>query len=160
DDRIAVVMADGVSVLDRATGAVLEHGPRADTFLGIVSPDGSTALSSAYDNVGYRSPVIDVWRVGTGKVSSLTVSAPPLQSVGCGRDTACVLTVNDHLVRVDYDDGAVASDVLLPRPVQPSLAASADGSQVAMPTPDGLLLIVDPRTGEIERALAGGSRDP
>ena len=160
DGRIAVVAADGVSIVDPGTGTVLDHGPRADSLVGYAAPDGSAALSGPMSSVGDRRPVVDVWWPDTGDVTSVMVSAPPLTIVGCGAATACVLTADGHLVRIRYEDGTVASDVVLAGSFEPMIAGSDDGSRVAVPRPDGSIDIVDPRTGAVERTLPGGSRRP
>ena len=160
-DRVAVVSDHRVTIVDAGTGAVTERGPVADTLLWTLSPDGSTAVSNAYGAAGTRTPVIDVWRFETGSaVTAVDVSAPPMSIVGCGAATACVLTADAHLVRVRYEDGVVLSDVGLPPDTEPNIAASPDGSRVAIATPDGLLHIVDTASGAVVQSLPGGSRKP
>ena len=157
---VVVGTADGVSVVDPETGAVVEHGPPTDFLVWAVSPDHSTAVSSGFGSGGERTPALDIWRLGTTSVTSVNLRAPPRRIISCGEDTACALTMDNHLVRVRYDDGTVASDVALKGDVRPELAASADGSRLAIPMSDGLIRIVDPATGTVERTLPGGSRNP
>ena len=160
NDRVAVVTADALSIVDPRSGEILERGPRADTGLAAMSPDRAITVSSAYDSNGNRTAKVDVWRLGTRDVKSVALSAPPMQIVGCGPETACLLLADSHLVRVRYDDAAVVSDVVISQVIQPNLAASSDGSRVAVTTSEGLLLLLDPLTGSVERTLPGGSRNP
>jgi DNA-binding SARP family transcriptional activator/WD40 repeat protein len=158
--RVVVGTPEGVSVVEPHTGAVIEHGPPTDPFLWALSPDGSTAVSNGLSSGGVRTSALDVWLLGTTEVTSVRLSAPPARIVGCGTETACALTEDNHLVRVRYADGTVGSDVRLAADTRPELAASSDGSRVAIARSDGLVEILDPSTGAVERTLPGGSRNP
>jgi WD40 repeat protein/DNA-binding SARP family transcriptional activator len=160
-DRVAVISDRGVTIVDAATGKEEARGPAADTVLWTLSPDRTIAISNVYGTAGERTPMIAVWRFATGEaLTSVTLSAPPANIVGCGADTACVLTADAHLVRVRYEDGVVVSDAQFPLDTEPSIAASPDGSRVAIATPDGLLHIVDSSTGTVVQTLSGGTRKP
>jgi DNA-binding SARP family transcriptional activator/WD40 repeat protein len=158
--RVAVGTPEGVSVVEAETGAVIEHGPPTDPFLSALSPDRSTAVSNTLTSEGDRTAALDVWRLGSTASTSVRLTTPPARIVGCGHETACALTADHHLVRIRYADGTVASDIRLDDAVRPEIAASADGTRLAIPRSDGLVEIVDPTSGVVERTLAGGSRNP
>ena len=157
---VAIGTQHGVWVVEPGSGTVLEREPDVSSDSWTSSPDASTIVSNVIDSDGVRIAAVALWRRGSDRTTNVALSAPPSRVLGCGARTACILTSDSHLVRVRYDDGTIASDISVSAKVGPDMAVSADGSRVALPRSDGLIEVVDPRTGAVQRLLPGGSRRP
>jgi hypothetical protein len=85
----------------------------------------------------------------------------PVQAVtACGPDTACALTDGGGLVRVRLSDATVARRAALPPDTLDRIVGSPDGATLAIARPDGVMRLVDPRTGAVRQELPGAFRDP
>jgi WD40 repeat protein len=162
DGRLVVFAGTNLEVLDPSDGHMLLEGPALRNVWSLVG-GGRVAIGAAPDADNEvllwrpSSPQIDPQRVKLGDDPSAIAS--------CGAQTACVLTNSGRLVRIRLSDGTVEGTVRLQPGTRSSLtpvanlAASPDGRTVAVAGNDGLVRIVDARTGHVVRELGGASRD-
>jgi WD40 repeat protein len=108
------------------------------------------------------SSVVGVWRLGSAvaTVRRVTVGGPVDAVAACGPDTACALTDGGHLVRIRVAEATVEGRVDLPPDTLPTFVGSPDGHILAIARPDGVVRLVDPRSGRVLRELGGAFRDP
>jgi WD40 repeat protein len=148
-------------LLDPGDGRVLADVPDDENVSWALSQDRRDVVFAPPSGGDSPASSVLVWRLGTpvATIRRVPVGAPVVQIVSCGATTACVLTKDRHLVRVRRSDAKVEGRVALPSDMLDSVAASADGHFVAIARPDGILRLVDPRTGRVLKELGGASRD-
>jgi WD40 repeat protein len=80
----------------------------------------------------------------------------------CGPATVCAFTDDGphHIVRIRLSDATVEGRVTLPADTLDSFAASPDGRTLAIARPDGVIRLIDARTGVVRQVLGGTFRDP
>jgi WD40 repeat protein/DNA-binding SARP family transcriptional activator len=160
-----------LEALDPRDGRVLARGSDigANDILGPGSlvGGGRVFVAAAASNPPTPGPPTDVLllRLGRSHASPqrVRIGASVVRVGACGTQTACVLTESGRLVRIRLSDGTVESSVDLPSgtrldPAVDRLAASPDGRRVAFVDTDGIVRLVDPRTGHVVRELGGASR--
>jgi WD40 repeat protein len=107
------------------------------------------------------SSVVRIWRIGAPRsaIRQVDVGSPVWQVAACGPATACAWTDGVHIVRIRLSDATVEGQVTLPPDVR-DFAASPDGRLLAIARPDGVIRLVDARTGAVRQILGGAFRDP
>jgi DNA-binding SARP family transcriptional activator/WD40 repeat protein len=167
DGRLVVLAEQNLEELDPTDGRVLLKGPEIGLDVWSLM-DGGRVVVAAAPAPGYVSPTdILLWRLGASHVrlQRVRIGAAAVRVAPCGAQTACVLTDSGRLVSVKLSDGRVEGSVQLPPGTfnsnldLDSLAASPDGRTVAVPNSDGIVRLVDARTGHVVRELGGASRD-
>jgi WD40 repeat protein len=156
---------DHLEVVDRASGQVRQRGPDvgglpAQTRWSLSQDHRVAVLAGPFEN-GELSHEVLIWRVGTPVTTlrRVRIGAFAARIVPCGSSTMCVLTDDQRLLRVSLG-GAVESDVKLPGNTLDTLGADAAGRRAAVAGDDGLLRLVDTRSGRVLRTFGGPSRDP
>jgi WD40 repeat protein len=129
--------------------------------------EGGRVVVAAAPAPGYVSQTdVLLWRLGASPahVQTVNIGDPAAWITSCGAQTVCVLTASRRLVRIRLPDGTIEGSVHLPPDTLDSvgvgsLAASPDGHTVAVAGADGIVRLVDARTGHVVRELGGASRD-
>jgi WD40 repeat protein len=149
-----------VGVLDPRDGRMLAQVPEASQGGWALSADRRDVIYAPHAQNGPASAV-SVWRLGTPvrTIRRVPVGAPVLRIASCGAATACVLTEDRQLTRVRLSDATVERRLTLPPDTLDNFAATSDGRLLATGQPDGILRLIDARTGRVVRQLAGASRD-
>jgi WD40 repeat protein len=129
-------------------------------------PAGGFALSQDRRKVVFLrgfpgDSVVGIWRVGapTASMRHVDVGSPAHRLAACGPATACAFTAGGHIVRIRLSDATVEGWVTLPADTLDSFAASPDGRMLAIARPDGIIRLVDARTGAVRQVLGGAFRD-
>jgi WD40 repeat protein len=169
--RLVVLAGKALRLIDPVSGAVVAEGPeigrdvwspaddgRAVVAAAPVPPPGGEAWNGASDTD------VLLWRLDAPARApqQIRIGATALRITPCGRGTACVLTSRRRLVRIRIADGVVEGDVALPTgftPAEPpTMVADPEGRQVALPSADGVVRLVDVRTGRVVREFGGAAR--
>jgi len=154
-----------IAVLDPRDGKVLQEGPAIDVNVWSLSQDRHVVVAGGpmTDLVAFRpsSTYVVVWRLGTPATHAqqVDIGEAALQITACGLETACVLTSSRRLVRIRIAEATVDGSYALPPDTVEGLIGSPDGRTLAITRPDGIVRIVDARTGRELRQLGGGDRD-
>jgi WD40 repeat protein len=93
-------------------------------------------------------------------VRNVAAGRPVLGITACGPDTACALTDGGGLVRVRLSNATIVGRTALPPDTLNRFIASPNGRMLATARPDGVIRLVDARTGTVLRALGGAFREP
>ena len=171
DGRLVVLAGKTLEVLDPGNGGVLQRGPQIGLDVWSMAGEGKVVVAAApapsdvsWNNVSETDVLL--WRLGAPHVKPqpVHIGAAAVRVAGCGPQTACVLTDSHRLVRIRLADGTNEGSVDVPRGTGSALplgtmAASPDGQQVALPYADGILRLIDTRTGHVVRELGGASQD-
>jgi WD40 repeat protein len=172
DGRLVVLAGKFLEVLDPSDGRVVQRGPDIGLDVWSLAGGGQVVVAAAparndfgWWNNASKTDVL-LWRLGASPADPqrVHIGAAAVRVAACGPQTACVLTDSHRLVRIRLADGGVEASVDVPRGTGSSLpldsmAASPDGHTVALAYPDGILRLVDTRTGRVVRELGGTSRD-
>jgi DNA-binding SARP family transcriptional activator/WD40 repeat protein len=170
DGRLVVLAGKALRLVDPVTGAVVVQGPEIGQDVWSPVDDGRAVVAAAPvpsngETWNYPSDTdVLLWRLDdAAEPQHIRIGARALRISPCGPGAACVLTRTRHLVRIRTSDGAVEGDVPLPAgftPAEPpTMVADPDGRQVGLSSPDGVVRLVDVRTGRVVREL-GGTADP
>ncbi len=150
----------GPAVVDPRSGARLEQGPGSPGSWSL-SRDGRSLVSLVDVGPGEASTRVLVWQRGTpaSQARSVDMGTWVASTHPCG-EAACVLTWDGTVVRISYRDGRRLSSHPLPRDCDPGHAVtSGDGSRLAIWAENGLVRVIDPRTGAEVDTLAAGTSD-
>jgi DNA-binding SARP family transcriptional activator/WD40 repeat protein len=161
DGRLVVLAEQTLEMLDPKDGRVLEHGPEIGLDVWSLVGGGRVVVAAA-PAPGYVSPTdILLWRLGPShaKPQRIRIGDAAVRVAPCAAQTACVLTESGRLIRIRLANGTVEGSVELPPGTLDSLAASPDGHTVAVANADGIVRLVDARTGHVARELGGASKD-
>ncbi len=155
---------DRLEVVDPVSGQVRQRGPDVGGLFQTrwsLSQDGRVAVLAGPFVNGNLSHEVLIWRLGTPATAlrRVRIGAFAVRIVPCGPTTMCVLTDDQRLLRINLA-GAVESDVKLPGNTLDTLAADAAGRTAAVAGDDGLLRLIDTRSGRVLRTFGGPSRDP
>lgn len=170
DGRLLVLSGKAVRLIDPVTGDVVAAGP--EIGLDVWSPvdDGKAVVAAAPapsngETWNYASSTdVILWRpdAPARAPQRIRVGAPALRISACGSGRACILTSSAHLIRLRISDGAVEGDVRLPAGITPaeppSMVADPDGRRVALAAADGVVRLLDVRSGHVVRELGGAAR--
>jgi DNA-binding SARP family transcriptional activator/WD40 repeat protein len=153
-----------LGVLDRSGKRFLTRIPNVFQL-----PDQSFVLSQDRRQVVFLptasedtpSSVVRIWRIGapTAAIRMVNVGRPVWRVAACGPATACANTGDGVIVRIRLSDATIQGRVTLP-PDTSEIAASPDGRMLAILRPDGVIRLVDARTGAVRQVLGGAFRDP
>jgi WD40 repeat protein/DNA-binding SARP family transcriptional activator len=163
DGRLVVFAGTNLEVLDPSDGHKLEEGPELGNDVWSLVGGGRVTVGAAPDS----DTDVLLWRPGSSPTRPQRVNIGDIPSAvaSCGTQTACVLTDSGRLIRIRLSDGTVEGSVRVPPGTRSSstpvanLAAGPDGRTVAVAGNDGLVRLVDARTGHVVRELGGASRD-
>jgi WD40 repeat protein len=170
DGRLLVLAGKTLRLVDPVTGAVVAEGPDIGEDVWSPADDGKAVVAAAPvpshgETWNYASDTeVLIWRLDAAarEPQHVRIGAAPLRISPCGRGLACVLTKTRHLVRIRTSDGVVAGDVALATGITPAdpptMVADPDGRQVALSSTDGVVRLVDVRTGRVVRELGGATR--
>ena len=170
DGRLLVLSGKSLRLVDPATGAVVAEGPEIGEDVWSPADEGKAVVAAApapsrAETWNYASDTeVLLWRLDAAarEPRHVRIGAAARRISPCGRNTACVLTKTRHLVRIRTSDGVVEGDVALPAGITPAepptMVADPDGRQVALPSADGVVRLVDVRTGHVVRELGGAAR--
>ena len=154
-----------VDVVEPATGRVISHGPHHNALVEggwALSADGRTVvLTPQFDTPGWETDVA-IWRIGTpaSQTRRVNIGAQAVSLAACMDRLMCVLAGNQRIVRVDPASATVQGSFPVPPDTLDSLRASPDGRTLAIVGVDGIVRLLEARTGREVRALGGPTRDP
>jgi DNA-binding SARP family transcriptional activator/WD40 repeat protein len=159
-----------LGVLDRSGTRLLARVPKARPYLWSLSPDSRYVVfapdlvASSQLPVSLEPPasVVRVWRLGATvqTIRQVGLGGSVLWIAACGPGIACVLTDGGHLVRIRLADARIVGRINLGPDTVGNFAASPDGRMLAIARSDGVVRLVDARTGALLRDLGGAFRDP
>jgi WD40 repeat protein len=159
------ITPDRLEVVGPASGQVRQRGPDVGSLPAqtrwSLSHDRRVAVLSGPFVDGNLSHEVLIWRLGTPATDlrRVRIGAFAVRIVPCGPSTMCVLTDDQRLLRISLA-GAVESSVNLPANTLDTLVADASGRTAAVAGDDGLMRLIDTRTGRVLRTFGGPSRDP
>src|SRR4051812_41640955 len=168
--RLVVLAGKALRLVDPVTAAVVASGPEIGRDVWSPVDDGRAVVAAApvpaHGETWNEASDTDVllWRLDNPALApqQVRIGAKALRISACGPGTACVLTSSRRLVRIRIADGVVEGDVPLPPGITPAepptMVADPGGRQVALPSADGVVRLVDVRTGRMVRELGGTAR--